>query len=113
MPFIQVKTTAAFDSAKKETLSNELCKITKECLGKGEKWIMTAYEENASMSFQGSTSDIAYVEVKCYGNPSPVGTDKMTTQVCSLIEKELAIPSNRVYVAYFGTDMWGWNGGNF
>ena len=113
MPFINVKTTAAIDSAKKEVLNAELCRITKESLGKGENWVMTGYEENASLAFQGSTDNVAYVEVKAFGAPSAAGADKMTAGVCQLMEKELGIPVNRTYVSYWGTDKWGWNGGNF
>lgn len=40
MPFINVKTTAELNDAKKATLNQEICRITKECLGKGENWIM-------------------------------------------------------------------------
>ena len=36
-----------------------------------------------------------------------------TVGVCQLMEKELGIPANRTYVSYWGTDQWGWNGGNF
>lgn len=113
MPFIQVKTTAEIDSAKKAVLNDALCRITKESLGKGENWIMTAYEDKASLCFQGSEENIAYVEVKAFGAPSAAGADKMTAGVCQLMEKELGIPVNRTYVSYWGTDKWGWNGGNF
>jgi len=113
MPFIQVKTTATIDEAKKEVLNAQICQITKECLGKGENWIMTGYEDKASLAFQGSTENIAYVEVKAFGAPSAAGADKMTSGLCQLLEKELNIPAGRTYVSYWGTDKWGWNGGNF
>ena len=70
MPFINMKTTATLDIAKKDALSKELCIITRDCLGKGENWVMTGFEGNASLCFLGSTKDIAYVEVKCYGYPT-------------------------------------------
>lgn len=113
MPFINTKTTVALSSAKKDALTSEISHITRECLGKGENWVMTGYEENASLSFQGTTSDIAYVEVKTFGTPSSAGTSQMTAKLCSLIERELSIPADHIYVAYFPTDNWGWNGSNF
>lgn len=113
MPFINTKTTAALASSQKETLSKELSAITSECLGKGESWIMTGFEENASLCFQGDTNDIVYVEVKCFGTPSSDAMNRMTGKVCTLFESELGIPKNRIYVAYFPTDDWGWNGSNF
>ena len=113
MPFINVKTTKELDEATKATLNAELCRITKECLGKGENWVMTGFEGGASLAFQGSTQDIAYVEVKAFGAPSAQGADQMTAGVCQLMENELIIPAGRTYVSYWGTDQWGWTGGTF
>lgn len=92
MPFINMKTTATLDIAKKDALSKELCIITRDCLGKGENWVMTGFEGNASLCFLGSTKDIAYVEVKCYGYPTKPQMNLMTRKVCTLLENELGIP---------------------
>ena len=112
MPFINTKTTATLSNSKKDTLTAEITNITRECLGKGENWIMTGYEDNASLSFQKSTADIAYVEVKTFGTPSPAGASQMTAKLSALFERELSITPDRIYVAYFPTDKWGWNGSN-
>ena len=113
MPFINTKTTVALSNEKKETITAEITAITRECLGKGENWIMTGYEDRASLSFQGDTSNIAYAEVKCFGKPSSAGASQMTAKICLLLSRELSIPADRIYVAYFPTDQWGWNGNNF
>ena len=112
MPFINTKTTVTLSNSKKEALTAEISNITRECLGKGENWIMTGYEDNASLSFRKSTEDIAYVEVKTFGTPSPTGASQMTAKLCSLFERELSISPDRIYIAYFPTDKWGWNGNN-
>lgn len=113
MPFINTKTTATLSNDKKDALTAEITRITQECLGKGENWIMTGYEDNASLSFHGSTADIAYIEVKCFGTPSAAGTSQMTSKLCALFARELGIPADRIYVAYFPTNHWGWNNSNF
>lgn len=113
MPFINTKTTVSLSNAKKEALTAGIGQITRECLGKGENWIMTGFEDNASLSFQGSTTGVAYVEVKTFGTPSAAGTRQMTAKLCALLEGELSIPADHIYVAYFPTDNWGWNGSNF
>lgn len=113
MPFINMKTTATLDIAKKDALSKALCTITRDCIGKGENWVMTGFEGNASLCFLGSTKDIAYVEVKCYGYPTKPQMNLMTRKVCTLLEEELGIPKKRIYVAYFPTEDWGWNDSNF
>lgn len=113
MPFINTKTTTAISNSKKDALTAELCTITGECLGKGENWVMTGYEDHAYLTFQGNSENAAYVEVKTFGTPSVAGTSQMTAKICALFERELNIPADRVYVAYFPTNAWGWNGSNF
>lgn len=53
MPFINTKTTVSLSKSKKDSLTAEICRITRECLGKGENWVMTGFEDNASLFFQG------------------------------------------------------------
>lgn len=112
MPFINVKTTVTLDSSKKETLSSEIIGITRECLGKGENWVMTGFEDNASLFFQGSAKDAAYVEVKTFGTPSSAGTNQMTARLNAALSRALSVPSDRIYIAYYPTNAWGWNGSN-
>jgi len=37
----------------------------------------------------------------------------MTEAICSILNEELGIPGDKVYVKYLGTNNWGWNGSNF
>lgn len=114
MPFIHTQTTVTLDKAKRDSLTASLNAITSSCLGKGENWIMTGYTDNAELYFQGNQDgDTAYVEVKLFGTPAPAATDKMTAKICALYEKELGISPNRIYVSYYPTSNWGWNGSNF
>ncbi len=113
MPFINTKTTVPVDNTKKEALTAALNRITRECLGKGENWVMTGFEDNMNLSFQGSTAAVAYVEVKSFGAPSSSAASRMTAEICALFEQELSIPADRIYIAYFPTENWGWNGNNF
>ena len=55
----------------------------------------------------------AYVEVKVLGSVDSGASSKMTAKVCEILDKELGIPGDAVYVSYFGTSNWGWNGSNF
>ena len=113
VPFINTKTTVSLSKSKKDSLTAEICRITRECLGKGENWVMTGFEDNASLFFQGDSAAVAYVEVKTFGTPSAAGTSQMTGKLCHLLSGELSIPADHIYVAYFPTDNWGWNGSNF
>lgn len=113
MPFISTKTTCPLSQEKREVLSGKLEAIAEKCLGKGASWVMTGYEDNCSLHFRGSFSDCAYVEVKLFGQPQAAACDACTREICALFERELDIQPDRVYVSYYPTGQWGWNGGNF
>lgn len=114
MPFIHTQTTVTLDKAKCDSLTVSLNAIVSSCLGKGENWIMTGYTDKANLYFQGNQNgDTAYVEVKLFGTPDAAACDRMTGEVCSLFERELGIDQNRIYVSYYPTENWGWNGSDF
>ena len=113
MPFINTKTTLPLDVSKKETLSDGLAQIAKDCLGKSENWLMTGFEEKADIYFRKTWTAAAYIEVKLCGHADSAAFSQMTEKICSLYEKELGLPGERLYVSYFPTPDWGWNGKNF
>ena len=72
MPFINTKTTLPLDVSKKETLSDGLAQIAKDCLGKSENWLMTGFEEKADIYFRKNWTAAAYIEVKLCGHADSV-----------------------------------------
>lgn len=113
MPFINVKTTTTVTEDTRKELYTQICKITESCLKKSENWVMLSVEDNSEMYFQKSTEQIVYVEVKALGDISATNSENMTSQVTNYLSGALQIPKDRIYVAYFGTNNWGWNGSNF
>lgn len=39
--------------------------------------------------------------------------NKMTAKICEILDKELGISGDKVYITYSGFKNWGWNGSNF
>lgn len=37
----------------------------------------------------------------------------MTGAICGILQEELDMPGDKVYVTYHGVSDWGWNGSNF
>ena len=113
MPMIKVGTTVSLTTEKRDVLKAELGKAI-SIMGKPESYLMINLVDNQYLYFGGNKLDKgAYVEVKALGNIDAGQSDKMTAKVCEILNAQLGIPGDAVYVAYFGTSNWGWNGSNF
>lgn len=113
MPCIEAKVTMPLSAEKRDVLKAEFGKAI-SVMGKPESYLMINLADNQDLYFGGKKMDKgAYVEVKVLGNVDSGASSKMTAKVCEILETQLGIPGNGVYVSYFGTSNWGWNGGNF
>ena len=113
MPMIKVETTVSLSEEKRDILKAELGKAI-SIMGKPESYLMINLVDNQDLYFGGNKLDKgAYVEVKALGNIEAGQSDKMTAKVCEILNTQLGISGDAVYVAYFGTSNWGWNGRNF
>ena len=113
MPYITTKVTAPLPQEKINALTAAYGKLIEIFPGKTERWLMLDFTGDAKMAFVGTDEPCAMVEVALFGKASDDTYDKMTAAVCALIERECAIPADRVYVKYAEVEHWGWNGGNF
>lgn len=114
MPYIELKTTKTVSDEKAAAIKCALGKAIECFPGKTEGWLMVAVEDGLRMWFRGDDSDdSALVDVCLLGDVNSEGAEKMTCALCDILEKELGIPSERVYVKYSGYKNWGWNNTNF
>ncbi len=114
MPYINLKTT--------KKLTNENCDAIKtafgkaiECFpGKTEAYLMVGIEDGVKLWFRGDASqDSAVLDVELLGEVNSQASENMTVEICRILEKELNISPDRVYVKYTGYSNWGWNKMNF
>ena len=113
MPMIEAKVTMQLSEEKRDVLKTEFGKAI-AIMGKPESYLMINLVDNQDLYFGGKKLDKgAYVDVKILGSVDGNASGKMTARLCEILEKELGIPGNAVYVSYWGTANWGWNGGNF
>lgn len=113
MPFIDSKLTVPVTEAQKETIKSELGKLV-SIINKPESYLMVGIEDNYDLYMGGQKLDKgAYVSVNLFGGASSDAYNRLTGEICALLEKELGIPGKSVYVSYQSTKDWGWNGGNF
>lgn len=113
MPFINIKTNTTINQESEIKIKAKLGEAIK-IIGKSESWLMINFEDNQKMYFRGdSTSKIAFVEVDLYGRASTSSYNSMTEAVTEILNKELDIEPDKIYVKYSEVENWGFNGGNF
>lgn len=113
MPFINVKTNTAVPAEKQTSIKSGLGQAIATIPGKSESWLMVGIEPEKILYFKGDNAPAAMVEVSVYGSPNSSAFNKLTDQICNILNKELSIDRSRIYVKYQTTTDWGWNGSNF
>ncbi len=114
MPYLNIQTNLSVDEEARHLLLKRSSKLTAELLGKPESYMMVALKPDVPMAFGGTEDPLAYLELHALG----LAADKtkiLSKGLCELIEAELGIPSDRVYVKFNSAQgsMWGWKGDTF
>ena len=113
MPFIDSRITVKLSDQQKEEIKSELGRLI-STLNKSEAYLMVGIEDACDLWLAGEKLDKgAYVAVSLYGQAPKSAYDKLTGQICGLLEEKLGIPASAVYVTYHPVQDWGWNGSNF
>jgi phenylpyruvate tautomerase PptA (4-oxalocrotonate tautomerase family) len=116
MPLIQLVTSCSLsDPNKKQALAKTLSRLAAEGSGKPEQYVMACIHDNVTMTMSGALGPCALVTVKAIGELSKAVNQTLATQVGQVLQKELDIPQNRVYLIFeelFPTH-WAWNGKTF
>ena len=113
MPFIDSKITVSVSRENRDAIKSKLGQAI-SVLGKGESFLMVGFDDEYDLYFAGEKVEKgAYVAISLYGKASPDAYSKMSGEVCRILEEELQIPGDRVYVTYREVSDWGWNGRNF
>ena len=114
MPYISTKTNVSISKEKEVKIKSALGKAINILPGKSENWLMLSFEEECSMYFKGeSDKNIAFVEVKLFGKSSSDAYDKLTLEITGILNRELQIAPENIYVKYEEVSHWGYNGHNF
>ena len=113
MPFINVKTNVSLTEDKAELIKTQLGQAITAIPGKSEGWLMVGIEPEYDLWFKGSDAPAAMVEVSVFGSASASAYNALTAKVTDILGGDLGISPDRVYVKYFETSNWGWNGSNF
>ena len=114
MPYISIKTTQKLSPENMTALKSSLGSAISLLPGKSESWLMLEFEGEKCMYFKGKNDrPIAFVSVSSFGAVSPGAASQLTAEICSIINNEIGVPKDNIYVRYSETELWGWNGNNF
>lgn len=113
MPCIQTKVNVKISEQKEKALKCRFGKAIEILPGKSESWLMLTFEDECRLYFKGETEPGAFVEVKIYGKANDDAYNKLTAAITKILNEELNISPDRIYIKYEETSHWGWNGGNF
>lgn len=114
MPYISTKTNVEISKEKEEILKKKFGQAIELLPGKTETFLMLSFEENANLWFGGNNNmPIAYIEVKIFGKSAKIHYDALTASICEIINEELGVRQDKIYVKYEEVEYWGWNGRNF
>ena len=114
MPYLLVQTNLSIDAEESQKLIQNASKLVAEILGKPESYVMVTIQDSTQMMFAGDSQPLAYLQLKSFGLPES-STTEFSSVLCNLINRELGIASERIYIEFSSPDrhMWGWNNKTF
>lgn len=112
MPLITAKTSTAISKEKEAVIKEKLGKAI-ELINKSESWLMIDFQENCHLWFKGDETPSAMIEVDLFGKASDSGYDALTKAITDIVNAELGIAPDRIYVKYNEISHWGYSGFNF
>lgn len=113
MPYIQTRTTCKIDKEKELRIKERLGEAV-IAINKNEGWLMVEFVDECKMYFAGSDEEpIAYIDIKLYGACEPSHYDNMTVKVTEIINQELGVAPDHIYISYGEFSDWGYGGHNF
>ena len=113
MPCIQLSTSAKLSNDKQEALKKQFGKAIELLPRKSEKWLMCVFRPDTDIFFQGERGDIAFLEVDVFGTLDREACDALTVRLMEIVNTELGISQEKIYIKFGQTPIWGWNGNNF
>jgi phenylpyruvate tautomerase PptA (4-oxalocrotonate tautomerase family) len=99
MPTLVIKTNTPGRATGDALLIKRASSLVAEILRKPESYVMIVLERPAAMCFGRDTSPLAFLELKSLGLPQDE-TPALSAALCELMQRELDIPPNRVYIEF-------------
>ncbi|MEN6428010.1 MAG: phenylpyruvate tautomerase MIF-related protein [Phycisphaerales bacterium] len=116
MPLIELDMSCEVaDVGKKQQLAGALSRLVAEGTGKPEQYVMACVRDKVAMAMSGQAGPSALVTIKAIGGLSKAVNQGLAGKISQMLQKELALPADRVYVTFqeLAATHWAWNGKTF
>ena len=110
MPLVKIQTSVEIDDGQKEDILKHISRCAAEITGKPETYLMV-FMESGSACMAGKVGPAAFIDMRAIGGLNDSVNNRLSEQLCSVMEDRLSIPPDRVYITF--TDVaagnWGWD----
>ena len=114
MPLMKVMVSVEVPEKRKMELLLKCSRLLAEATGKPEAYVM-AILEKGDFLMAGKARPAAFVDIRGIGGLTKAVNGKLSEQICGLLEKELGIAPEGVYLTFteVAAQNWGWKGTTF
>jgi phenylpyruvate tautomerase PptA (4-oxalocrotonate tautomerase family) len=113
MPYVNCIIAKELSHDDMEKLKIHIGDLINEMPGKSEEWLFVRFCDKEKLYFKGDKQEnAAIIEVKLFGAQEIKYKDRFTSKVSELLEDELGIDKENIYVVFYEIEdgNWGWNG---
>jgi phenylpyruvate tautomerase PptA (4-oxalocrotonate tautomerase family) len=110
MPYIEIKSSVEINENKKNDLQNKLTDAVASAFSKPKMYIMANIEEPKSLFMGGEKIEKgAFVSVSLLGTTTKSTCQNLTKNICDILNSELGLDKENIYITYHPVELWGWN----
>jgi len=114
MPLLKLHTSAKVPDGEKDALVKALSEIVASILGKPKSYMMVSIADG-HFCMGGEVAPAAFADIRSIGGLNGEVNQSISDQVCTLLNDQLGISTDRIYLNFTNIPAsdWGWNNGTF
>lgn len=112
MPLLKMQLSKPVPAEKQAALLAAASKTMAAVTGKPEVYVMVTLDQGAFSMSGKPAPEAAFLDVRAVGGLTPEVNRKLSKALCDLLQKELGIPSDCVFISCIDVPAtnWGWKG---
>ena len=110
MPYVALNTSEKLSETRREKVKSEIGRLVTVIPGKTEEVTIVDISDGRSMYKGGKAVPCAYVDIRVYTKADPEGKKQFVNDLFVLLDKELGITKDNVYISVLEFEEWGAHG---